>query len=100
LNTFTVTVTNSAPYFTVASFPVFESPYYASTSRKIIEMKDDESNPITLSATHIVSTLTYSLPSFITIVGDTIVSNPTLTSQIGVYNLNLKISDGDGLFST
>ena len=62
-------------------------------------MVDDESNAITLSATHVVASPNRPLPSFITIVGHTIVSNPTLNNQIGVYNLNLKISDGGGLFS-
>ena len=63
-------------------------------------MIDDESNPITLTATYVVSGITQAFPSFITIVGDTIVLNPTLTSQIGVYNLILKITDGGGLFNT
>jgi hypothetical protein len=63
-------------------------------------MVDDESNPITLSASYVVSSITYPSPSFLTIVGDTIVSNPMLKSEIGVYNLTLKISDGGGLFST
>jgi hypothetical protein len=63
-------------------------------------MVDDESNPITLSATYIVQWIVYPIPSFITIVNDTIVSNPTSKTQIGLHNLNLKITDGDGLFST
>jgi hypothetical protein len=63
-------------------------------------MIDNESNPITLSGSHVVSGFYYTLPSFITIVGDTIISNPTITSQIGVYNIDLKIMDGGGLFST
>jgi hypothetical protein len=63
-------------------------------------MVDDESNPITLSATYVVSSFTYPLPSFLIIAGDTIVSNPTLKTQIGLYNLNLKITDDGGLFNT
>jgi hypothetical protein len=69
-------------------------------------MIDDESNPITLtfSTTNVKlvfhGTFKSTIPSFISIVGDTIVSNPTAASHIGVYTVNLNISDGSGLFST
>ncbi len=39
---FTVTVTNSAPHFTVSSFADLMSPLKSVTSRKITEMIDDE----------------------------------------------------------
>lgn len=73
-------MTNTAPYFTVASFSVFESHVNTATSRQIIEMIDDESNPITLSASLMVAGIANALPSFISIVGDTIVSTPLLIS--------------------
>lgn len=98
--TLTVTVVNTAPHFTVTSFAAFKSPLNSVSSRQITEMIDDETNPITLSATLIVSVFSYALPAFISITGDTIVSSPTALSHIGSYTLKLKIMDGGGLFST
>ncbi len=53
--TLTVTVTNTAPHFTVPSFAVLKSLLNSVSSRQITEMIDYEYNPITLSATWIVS---------------------------------------------
>ena len=99
-SSFTVTVTNTAPYFTIASFPVFNSRFNKTSSLQITEFADDESNPITLEASLLVSGTAYPLPAFISITGNTIYSNPTLISQIGLHTLRLKISDGSGQFNT
>jgi hypothetical protein len=50
-----VDIINTAPYFTVTSFPVFNSTFNSISSLKIVEVADDESNPITFSAKLFVS---------------------------------------------
>ena len=93
-------MTNTAPYFTVPSFPVFLSSFNIVSSIQILDIRDNESNPIILSAELLVSGILYPLPSYLSITGSTIYSAPTLIADIGLHTLRLKISDGGGLFST
>ncbi len=82
------------------TLPIFFSQLNFTSSTKILDVKDDESNPITLSAQLLVSGFSYPLPSYLSILGNTIISTPTQLSDVGLHLLRLKISDGGGLFST
>lgn len=91
ISSFTITVQANQP-------PAFASPLGAMTcdvgqacSYTLPAATDPEGSTVTLSAVQQGQT---SLPGFMTLAGSVYSINPTLTSQIGSYTIQVTISDG------
>ncbi len=91
--TLTITVTNTAPYFTTPAFSTTFTAYLNQVSTYNLPLKqDDEGHSITI---------TTSLASFITFSGNTLTFSPTAISLLSTStSISVTLTDSVGAFTT